>query len=351
MTGVQTCALPIYINPKLDYAVQRQQDIISTAERVTGITDQSLGRAIDTPNAPRTAAGQLALIEEGNVRAYLDATVLQTDFEQIITDFWDLDCDLVPKTEPGLFFRVTEEQANGLFDVKQGGAFMTPKEFGGTYDFCLKFATSVWARQSRKQELLGFYQLASQNALIAQNPKALWSLTNRLANEFNIKDFATLVPPPPDLDQPKLPQDEWTEMLEGEKVSVNPQDNDQQHILQHTQELEEERRDPDRDKQAIGLMVQHILDHQQQMRTKQLLAVLAHAAIGQLMPQSPQQQLQSHLAALYGPQAAQQPGPTQQPQAAPAAPVPPPQGVPGQIPPPPAAVGAQNAPSPTNGAM
>src|ERR1039458_3015949 len=341
----------VNINPKLDYAIQRQQDVISTAERVTGITDQSLGRAIDTPNAPRTAAGQLALIEEGNVRAYLDATVLQTDFEQIITDFWDLDCDLVPKTEPGLFFRVTEEQANGLFDVKQGGAFMTPKEFGGTYDFCLKFATSVWARQSRKQELLGFYQLASQNALIAQNPKALWSLTNRLANEFNIKDFATLVPPPPDLDQPKLPQDEWTEMLEGEKVSVNPQDNDQQHILQHTQELEEERRDPDRDKQAIGLMVQHILDHQQQMRTKQLLAVLAHAAIGQLMPQSPQQQLQSHLAALYGPQAAQQPGPTQQPQAAPAAPVPPPQGVPGQIPPPPAAVGAQNAPSPTNGAM
>ena len=334
----------ISIKPNLEYPIQRQQDIVSTGERVTGITDQSLGRAIDTPNAPRTAAGQLALIEEGNVRAYLDATVLQEDMEQIITDFWDLDCDLVPQKEPGLFFRVTEEQANGLFDVKQGGAYMTPKEFGGTYDFSLKFATSVWSRQAKKQELLAFFQLSLQNPIVAQNPKALWSLTNRLAHEFGILDFANMVPPPPDLDQPKLPQAEWTEMLEGEHVDVNPQDNDQQHILEHTQDLEQERRDPEPDKQAIGLMVQHILDHQQQMRTKQLLAVLAHAAIGQLMPQSPQQQFAAHMASLYGPQQPQQP------------PVPPvaaqtPQGVPGQIPPPPAAVGAQNAPQAQNGVL
>jgi len=110
----------VKLNPNLAYAEARQQDVLATGERVTGITDQSLGRAVDRPNAPRTATGQLALIEEGNVRAYLDSTILREDMEQIISDIWDLDCDLVPKTEPGLFFRVTEEQANGLFDVKQG---------------------------------------------------------------------------------------------------------------------------------------------------------------------------------------------------------------------------------------
>lgn len=349
----------VKINPSLDYAVQRQQDIISTGERITGITDQSLGRAIDTPNAPRTAAGQLALIEEGNVRAYLDATILQTDMEQIITDFWDLDCDLVPRTEPGLFFRVTEEQSGGLFDVKQGGAYMTPEEFGGTYDFSLKFATSVWARQSRKQELLAFYELAMQNPMVAQNPKALWSLTNRLANEFNIKDFATLCPPPPDIGTPQLPQDEWTKMLEGEKVQVNPQDDDHQHIIQHTQELEDERKDPKRDVQAIGLMVQHILDHEQQIRMKQLMALITQKLMAQNQPGGPGAQLAQYMANIHnGGQSPQpgQPGQPQQQQPQPQPGAPPasavqPQGVPGQIPPPPAAVGAQNAPNPTNGAM
>ncbi len=59
----------VTVSPKLDYAVAKQQDILSTAERITGITDQSLGQSIERPNAPKTATGQLALIEEGNVRA------------------------------------------------------------------------------------------------------------------------------------------------------------------------------------------------------------------------------------------------------------------------------------------
>ncbi len=283
----------INIRPNLEYAIARQQDILAVAERVTGITDQSLGRAVDRPNAPRTATGQLALIEEGNVRAYLDSTVLREDFEQIITDFWDLDCDLAPKTQPGLFFRVTEEQANGLFDVKQGGAFMTPKEFGGKYDFRLKFATSVYARQQRKAEILGFYQLAMQNPLVATNPKALWVLTNRVAKEFTIEDFSGIVPEPPDLDQPRQPDAEWTDMLQGEVVNVNPQDNDDLHLLEHNKQLETERRDPERDVQAIGLLVKHILEHQQQKRTKMLMQALTAQLVQNITPPN-------SLASMYG---------------------------------------------------
>src|SRR5579872_188817 len=179
----------VKITPNLEFCSARQNDLLSIGERVTGITDQSMGRTQSQPNAPRTATGQLALIEEGNIRAYLDSTVLREDFEKIITDIWDLDCDLAPRTEPGIFFRVTEQQSNGLFDVRQGGSYMTAKEFGGRYDFRLKFAVSVFARQQKKQELLAFYQIAMQNPMVAMNPKAMWSLTNRLAIEFGINDF------------------------------------------------------------------------------------------------------------------------------------------------------------------
>lgn len=334
----------IKLNPNLDFAVARQQDLITTAERVTNINDQSMGRAMSQPNAPKTATGQLALIEEGNVRAYLDSTILREDMEQIIGDFWDLDVDMVPKTEPGLFFRVTEEQANGLFDVKQGGAFMKPDEFGGRYDFRLKFATSVYARQQKKAEFFTFYQAAVLNPLVMQNPKALWVLLNRLAKECGIDDFESFIPKPPDLDTPKDPKDEWAEMLQGETVEVNPQDNDQAHVQQHVMDLEDERKDPDRDVQAIQLMVKHILDHHQQMRIKMLM-------------QAQVQQLAQHMAAnpgalqelqqLYQPQNPQQPGgaANKTPLGAP------PAGAPGSVPPPPGQVGSSAAPQPHEGML
>jgi hypothetical protein len=335
----------IKIQPNMEYAIARQQDILSIAERVTGITDQNLGQSEERPNAPKTATGQLALIEEGNVRAYLDSTVLREDFEQIITDFWDLDCDLAPKTEPGIFFRVTEQQANGLFDTKQGGAFMTAKEFGGKYDFRLKFATSIWSRQQKKQELLMFYQIAMQNPLIAMNPKALWSLTNRLANEFGIDDFDTMVPPPPDLDEPKTPDAEWNLMLEGDPtVKPNPQDNDQLHLASHQEQLADAKKDPDSDPQAIGLLTKHIAETIEQMRVKMAMQALTHQLMLQMSGQHPgfappglppgQPQL-----GLPPGQAPQQGAPPAAAQAA------------GSVPPPPPAVGATMAPQPQDGMM
>lgn len=354
----------VNIKPNLEFTMSRQQDLIGVAERVTSITDQSLGRSIDRPNAPRTAAGQLALIEEGNVRAYLDSTILREDTEQIITDFWYLDCDLVPKTQPGIWFRVTEEQAGGLFDTKAGGAYMTPKEFGGTYDFRLKFATSVWARQAKKQELLGFAGMSMQNPLIVQNPLALWELTNRLAREFGISDFSNIVPRPPALDRPKTPDEEWAEMLEGDEINVNPQDNDALHIYTHQQQLEEERKDPDRDERAIYLLVKHIMEHQQQIRTKQAMSALTSQLLQHLNPVEPnmdpqsimlqlqqmQQQMQQQQA-LQGPPLPTQPGtPVLGHPPAPIIAGGPP-AAPGTIPPPPAAVGAQNAPQPENGQL
>ena len=353
--------------PNLEFATARQQDLLTTSERVTNITDQSMGRSMTQPNAPKTATGQLALIEEGNIRAYLDSTILREDTEGIIGDFWQMDCDLAPKMEPGLFFRVTEEQADGLFDTRRGGAYMTAKEFGGRYDFRLKFATSVWARSAKKQELLQFASFAMQNPIVATNPLAMWELTNRLAKEFNIIDFSVLVPRPPALDRPKDPEQEWTEILEGETVMPNPQDNDQVHLMKHHLQLETERKSPDRDVQAIGMLVKHVLETEQQVRGKQLMASLTSQLMQQLQPHTgmtPQifaelQKLQQ-LQHIYAPPGAQQQpggppqgGPPQQgpPQGGPPGAPQQQQGAPGDVQAPPGAVGAQQAPVAQNGQM
>jgi len=336
----------VSLRPNLEYALMKQQDTLSLAERVTSITDQSLGRSIERPNAPRTATGQLALIEEGNIRAYLDATILREDMERIITDFWELDCSLVPKKEPGLFFRVTEEQAQGLFDVAQGGAYMTPKEFAGRYDFRLKFAASHWSKEAQSQKMLAFYTLAVQNPLVMTNPKALWSLLNRVSKAMGMEDFTAVIPEPPDMDRLKTPDEEWSAMLEGDdSIHPNPHDDDQGHLVAHQKQLEQARKDPERDVQAIYLLIHHITETRQQQRTKMLMSVLSNQVVQSIGPQNqmPPHPLIQQLAQAYG-------GGMPPPVGQPAPPLAPAQA--GEIPPPPEQVGAQNlAPQPSGGLM
>lgn len=272
----------IHVNPNLNYAIQKGQIELANAERLTGQSDSALGRSSDRPNAPRTATGQIALLEQGNIRAYLDATILKEDTEQIIEDFWDLDCDLVPKTEPGLFFRVTEEQANGLFDVAKGGAHMTAKEFGGKYDFRLKLATSVYAKEAQAQKFMAFYQMAMANPLIAMNPRAMWVLLNRAAKAMGVEDFEQIVPQPPELDTPKSPDFEWARMLEGEEMPVNPQDHDELHLVKHGNQLNEERKDPDKDIDALNMLVRHIMEHEKQKQSKILMAGMVSELVGSI---------------------------------------------------------------------
>ncbi len=299
------------IRPNLEYALAKGQDTLSNAERVSNISDSSMGRSTDRPNAPRTATGQLALIEEGNVRAYLDGTIIKLYMERFISDVWDLDCDLVPKTDPGLWFRVTEEQASGMTDVVKGGAYMTAKEFGGRYDFKLKFATSVYAREAQAQKVIAFYQAAVMNPLIMTNPKALWVLTNKFAKAMGIDDFASIIPEPPDLDNPLTPDQEWTKMLEGEDdVHPNPSDHDQLHMMAHEKQRKDAIADPSVDMQALYLLDQHIRETRQQIAVKQTTQILTNQLMQQVASEThPAVQQLAGAAAGIPPQEPQEGGP------------------------------------------
>lgn len=289
-----------------------QQAVQAMAERVSGVSDQTLGRAIDRPNAPRTASGQIALIEQGDIRASLDTMMLREDLCLILARFWELEQEFSPAE---VFFRVTEEDAKGVFPVSRGGSMMTAEERNSRYDFDIKFATSVWSREAQKEKTLARYQLDLANPLIATNPRALWMVTNEAHKALGDANFGDVVPMPPDLGLPKPPREEWTLMLQGEDVEVNPQDNDDLHLVDHQRRLQEAASGERPDRAAMQAMVSHILAHQQQKRTKMLMQALTQQLTEQVaqatrtggpglqlgggMPM-PIQQLQTELAGITG---------------------------------------------------
>jgi hypothetical protein len=272
----QTDLVQIKIQPNMEAATWKEQVTLAYAEKLTGLSDLQMGRQIDRPNAPRTAHQTVTLLEEGNVRISLDAKVLAEDMAEVLAHFWDLEYMFAPEQT---FFRVTEEDADGLFPVNNGGSILSLEERDGRYDFRLKFANSVYSREAKKEQALARYQLDLQNPLIAQNPVALWETTRAAHEALGDPNFDKLVPRPPQPDLPVDPKDEWVNLLHGETIHVNPMDNDQLHLIRHFQDLQKAEQDPQKDPDAIKALIVHYHEHIAQMQQKKMQqAVLEQAA-------------------------------------------------------------------------
>jgi hypothetical protein len=256
----------------LQPAVLRNQELLGYSERTTGLTDQNMGRTQDRPNAPRTARQSLALLEEGDVRASLDTSVLREHWGEIVTHWWELE---QMYGSPNTFFRVTEQDAGGLFPVARGGATMDETDMAGSYDFDLRFATSAASKEQNKQNQLALYQIDLQNPLVVNNPKALWLVLDKIHKAFGDDRFSDVIPEPPDIGMPLKPVEEWTRALEHEDLNVNPLDNDQFHIADHERRIQDAQRDPTHiDPAAVRAMEMHIQDHIMSMRQKAYMAAL-----------------------------------------------------------------------------
>lgn len=259
------------------------------AELVTGHSDQSLGQSSDRPNAPRTASGQAMLINEGNVRASLDMTMLREDFGRLVSYVWALDREYA---DDEVFFRVTDEDAGSLYDENQGFGKMTAEERAHPYDFDVKFATSIFSREAKKAAMLQLYQLSLANPILQQNPRALWVLLNRVWEAFGEKTFSDIIPQPPEIDQPKQPKEEWEMLAKGDQVDPNPQDDDKAHLLDHRRRLEMALAEPGerQNPRLIAAAKAHIIATEQQVRRKMLVQALVQRAMEEAQAQQAQPQ-------------------------------------------------------------
>lgn len=276
MDNPETDIVQIKIGTNIEIAQWKEQCVLAYGEKLTGQGDLQMGRQSDRPNAPRTGVQTTALLEEGNVRISLDTKVLADDMSGVLTHFWDLEYMFSPEET---FFRVTEDDADGAFEVNDGAGALTIEDRDGRYDFRLQFANSQHSKELKKQENLACYQLDLQNPMIVQNPVALWETTRRAHEALGDPNFADMVPRPPQPDLSIDPKIEWTMLLQGEDVTVNPMDNDQLHLLRHMKDLKKAEQDPDGDKEAQHALVLHYHDHILQLQQKKMQQAVMEQAV------------------------------------------------------------------------
>jgi hypothetical protein len=248
-------------------------------EKVTNITDLTLGRGMDTPGAPRTASGQAMLIEQGNVRANLDLNTARFELGGVLNHLFDLEMQF--QTDD-LVFRVTENAAarvlfsngSGLMGAEQRKIIRNLQEQGGRFDFELKFATSAISKQADKEKAMEAYQIFMTNPYAQMQPFAVYSALERTLKVVAGWDLREMIPAPQKPDMPKEPMVEHALMLEGRYTAPTAVDNHPVHLFDHQMEYQISMQIPGRE-DYLRMLAKHMLEHtimiQQAQQMQQLV--------------------------------------------------------------------------------
>lgn len=254
----------------------------SLYERLTGLTDLSMGRGMDQPNAPRTLGGQRLVMGAGDVRLALDMKMLAEDLKPFLQHVWD--CSRMFGSEEQ-FFRVAEGGSLGQFEPNelQGGfARLGAKERAANFDFTLEFADDMQVREGKKQEWLALLPLLASFPRVMNDMVMQHRIIAAALESFG-KTMSDFGEEPPPLVIPRLPELEWTMALEGQDINIHPNDDDAAHIADHEARIDamNNGNPADKDEDAMLKMWDHIQAHTEQMQMKQMAAAIA-ATMGEM---------------------------------------------------------------------
>jgi hypothetical protein len=165
----------------------QNQQIQTWAEKMVNISDMQLGRAPTTPNAPRTARGQLAMIQMGNI-AFSVLTAVHS--QSFIEQFKRVHAFKKRWAKPEEVFRVLNKQS-GLFEKR----VITDKAFQADVDFEFQMMPNKSQEQQMNQALFGMTLSAVQQAIASPMiAPMVRTLLGDVYRSLGKKNFDTLWP-------------------------------------------------------------------------------------------------------------------------------------------------------------
>jgi hypothetical protein len=208
-------------------ATNVEQFLLALAEDLS-VSTQTLGRGPDRPNAPRTARGTLALLQQDSIKLDYLLLRLKPVLEQICHKTVSLLRINGPETE--------EFRAMGTGAMKT----IRKEDLDMKYDFYWDLESVSNNKEIRRQ-----FAATAFEALLPianQPPEAITPGARELARRFGemleIKNMDQIIPDPQGFDRlPMSQQDENAEMLKGIPVRPLMSDNHQEHV-QAMDELE-----------------------------------------------------------------------------------------------------------------
>ncbi len=199
------------------FSAQEEQSLMSYIERVTSVSDISLG-IVGGQGATRTATGTRALLGESNANLDVFLRRMNRGWKRMLTYMFH---QLQEKLPPGFEFRIFGDDGNQYYRKVQ-----SKEELCGMFDFELD-ANSANSNQSIRQEVVNQQLQMLMNPLAIQlgivNQSNLYEGYKAWFSVNGVKDFSKYINKPQGQMRVFSPEEVANRVLAGVDVKMTPE--------------------------------------------------------------------------------------------------------------------------------
>lgn len=202
---------------RTQFTMEEEQVVGNYVERLTGISELSLGIPSSTQGVARTATGANALMGENNTNLSIHLRRLNQGFTRLLQNTWFM---LRDKVEPGFAFRVMGSDGKDVFhqvsDVMMG--------IDVDFEVC---ANSSNSNKSVQVQTAQSIMQITQNPLLIQSgisdPSKMYAGIKFYLQSLGVKDVHRYVNEPAGYEYLPSPQEEFQRIIIGKDSPVVPQ--------------------------------------------------------------------------------------------------------------------------------
>lgn len=202
--------------PRTAFTSNEEQVVQGYIERLTGISDLSLGVMTGTQGPTRTAAGVRAILGENNNNLSVHLRRLNRGWTKVLRMTWHM---LQNRVEPNFSFRITGDDGKDIFRK------ISDHDLGMEADFELSANTSN-SNKAVQIELMQQVVGMSMNPLNIQmgvtGPSEIYAAQKGYLNALGLKDVHRYIKRPADYYYAMSPQDEVLRVVTGDEIPVDP---------------------------------------------------------------------------------------------------------------------------------
>jgi hypothetical protein len=204
------------VGNRTSFTAAEENVIQSYIERLTGISDLSLGIMSGAQGAARTATGARALLGENNNNLSVHVRRLSRAWKKALRTVWHL---LQTRVEPGFCFRVTGQDGEDVFRR------VYDTDLALDVDFELN-ANSTNSNKSVQIEVAQQLVSMTMNPLNIQlgicTPNEAYAAQKNYLNQLGVKDVHRYLKRPAQYDYVLTPMEEFNRVVRLEDVPVSP---------------------------------------------------------------------------------------------------------------------------------
>lgn len=201
---------------KTSFTAGEEGALQTYVERLTGISDLSLGVMSGQQGATRTASGVRALLGENNNNLNIHLRRLNRGWTKLLKLTWHM---LKHRVEPGFTFRVTGDDGQDIFHRT------TDHDTAMDVDFEVG-ANTANSNKSVRIEMAQQAMALSMNPLNLQlgicGPDEVYAAQKLYLNELGFKDVHRFIKRPTGYEHALSPMDEFNRVVRGQQVNVSP---------------------------------------------------------------------------------------------------------------------------------